>query len=256
MYRFGRKNDRLAGCVSSPVGETDAVFPPVRKDMRKPAPSRVAQVCYSPPRHRFADNTSSFRFAGLLRAVSKPWVKRTVDICLAGLLLVGLSPLFGLVAGGFWMVGKEPVISKRRVVGQFGQPFDMLSLGSDPYCAGSSFWGRCFRQLRLHFVPRLWNVVLGDMSLVGPRPDGQAAVIHYPAPAFERLKVRPGMIGPKPADQCGRPAGTLAADLAYVRSANILTDLNLILQAILCMFTPQKETRSLPPIRKDRAISR
>ena len=145
--------------------------------------------------------------------------KRVLDVALAGLLLVALAPLIVLLAGLIKLDSPGPVFYRCRRVGRWGESFDMLKFrkmrddaaglplthaGDDRFTTA----GRLLALLKLDELPQLWNVVRGDMSLVGPRPEDPrfVAMDEY---AFEQvLSVRPGITG--------------LAQLAFARESDLL----------------------------------
>lgn len=132
--------------------------------------------------------------------------KRLFDLAgaLAGLLL--LAPLMLGIAGWIWCDSHGPVLFRQLRVGRHGQPFHIykfrtmtagaeaggqLSLADDTRVTRA---GRVLRRCKLDELPQLFNVLLGQMSLVGPRPEVPRYVAHYP-PAVRALvlSVRPGI---------------------------------------------------------------
>jgi lipopolysaccharide/colanic/teichoic acid biosynthesis glycosyltransferase len=135
-----------------------------------------------------------------------PAAKRTLDVALAGIGLVLLSPVLAVIAVSIKTGSSGPLLYKGRRVGQDGEPFEMLKFrtmvvdadkigGSstpedDPRVTGI---GRKLRRYKLDELPQLWNVLTGDMSFVGPRPQVQWAVDLYTPEEREILRVRPGI---------------------------------------------------------------
>jgi O-antigen biosynthesis protein WbqP len=134
-------------------------------------------------------------------------VIRLLDVCLAALGLVLLAPLLLLLACVGWLDSGSPFFRQRRL-GQNAQPFWLIKLRTmrpgtaqlathlvDKHAV--TRWGSLLRRSKLDELPQLWNVLIGDMSLVGPRPclPSQQEIIT----ARERLGVfalRPGITGP------------------------------------------------------------
>jgi lipopolysaccharide/colanic/teichoic acid biosynthesis glycosyltransferase len=155
---------------------------------------------------------------GLL-ADTGPLVRRLLDILAAGTGLALLSPLLLLAALGIWLTSRGPIFYSQERVGQHGTPFQMLKLrtmveGADGMKAalaarrreatdGVRFKlrrdprvtpvGRILRKLSIDELPQLWNVLVGDMTLIGPRPPLWQEVVRYDARALRRLEVRPGL---------------------------------------------------------------
>lgn len=133
--------------------------------------------------------------------------KRLFDLLVAGLALLLLSPVLLVVALIVKLDSPGPVFFRQERVGRFGKPFRIhkfrtmvvdapqrglaLTVGADPRITKSGVW---LRHTRLDELPQLLDVLLGQMSLVGPRPEVPRYVQHYPASLRERaLAVRPGI---------------------------------------------------------------
>ena len=132
--------------------------------------------------------------------------KRAFDVAVAGAGLVALSPLLALVALRVKRHDGGPVFYKASRVGQGGTPFRMYKFrtmvenadkiggpstsGDDPRLTPVGAW---LRARKLDELPQLWNVVKGEMSLVGPRPEVPAEVEKYTAEERRLLDVRPGI---------------------------------------------------------------
>ena len=147
--------------------------------------------------------------------ILKPWeqvVKRGVDIVVAGAILVLGSPLWLLIAGLIKLDSRGPVFYRQERVGTNGRIFNMLkfrSMIADAEKKSGPVWanrndprvtrtGRIIRKLHLDEVPQFYNVLVGDMSLVGPRPERPFFVdqLSEQLPLYRRrLKVRPGITG-------------------------------------------------------------
>jgi exopolysaccharide biosynthesis polyprenyl glycosylphosphotransferase len=108
--------------------------------------------------------------------------KRIIDLACAGVLLVLGAPLLALIAIAVRFSSPGPILFRQRRIGQRGREFDLLkfrSMRTDH--DGATSWaateedqtalGRWLRRTSLDELPQLWNVVRGDMSLVGPRPE-------------------------------------------------------------------------------------
>lgn len=134
--------------------------------------------------------------------------KRAFDLLGAATALVLLSPLLALLALWIKLDSPGPVFYRQERVGRFGRPFRIhkfrtmgadagglpLTVGDDPRITRA---GRLLRRTRLDELPQFIDVLRGDMSLVGPRPEVPKYVAHWPAHLRERaLAVRPGLTDP------------------------------------------------------------
>jgi lipopolysaccharide/colanic/teichoic acid biosynthesis glycosyltransferase len=141
---------------------------------------------------------------------------RAVDVAAAAVLLVGLAPLLGACVAAVYASGGAPVMYRGARVGRAGRVFSMYKLRTlrtdaeerlGPYLGEEltrlteselTPVGRFLRHTKLDELPQLWNVLRGDMSLVGPRPIRPAFFVELceEIPAYwQRLVVRPGITG-------------------------------------------------------------
>jgi lipopolysaccharide/colanic/teichoic acid biosynthesis glycosyltransferase len=143
-------------------------------------------------------------------------VKGVLDRLLSAVALVLLSPLFAGLALWIVLESGRPVIFRQRRAGQEGVPFEMhkfrtmvanaIELGRELQLSDDPFGllpndpritrsGRFLRRTSLDELPQLWDVLLGRMSLVGPRPDLVEQVANYEPQDRRRLAVKPGITG-------------------------------------------------------------
>ena len=186
-------------------------------------------------------------------------VKRCFDLVIASVLLVVLCPLLVLIAVIVAATSGRPVIYRAQRVGRGGESFLLLKFRTMRVgIAGPAITGRddpritpigaVLRRTKLDELPQLLNVLRGDMSLVGPRPEDPGFVAGYRPEQREVLSIRPGITSPAAVRyrdeetllNGGDPrveeayAATimqakLALDLDYVRRRNLWSDI-----AILC----------------------
>src|SRR3954465_9643497 len=136
-------------------------------------------------------------------------MQRAADVAIAGAALVLSSPLLAASAVAVKLEDGGPVLYRQGRVGKDGEDFELLKLrtmvvGAEKIGAGYAVnegdpritrVGRVLRRLSLDEVPQLWNVVRGDMSLVGPRPTLAYQVEKYTPRQRRRLDVKPGITG-------------------------------------------------------------
>jgi lipopolysaccharide/colanic/teichoic acid biosynthesis glycosyltransferase len=136
-------------------------------------------------------------------------VNRALDVATAGLVLAVSSPALAAAALAVKLGDGGPVLYRQRRVGLDGQEFELLKLrtmevGAEQKGAGFEVnrgdpritrMGRLLRRLSLDELPQLWNVVRGDMSLIGPRPTLAYQVERYTPRQRRRLEVKPGITG-------------------------------------------------------------
>jgi lipopolysaccharide/colanic/teichoic acid biosynthesis glycosyltransferase len=136
-------------------------------------------------------------------------MNRALDGAAAGIGLAVTSPLLAIAAAAIKLEDGGPIIYRQRRVGLNGNEFDLLKLrtmvvGAELKGAGLAVnegdpritkVGRVLRLLSLDELPQLWNVVRGDMSMVGPRPTLRYQVERYTPRQRRRLEVKPGITG-------------------------------------------------------------
>ena len=136
-------------------------------------------------------------------------MNRALDASLAGVGLAVASPVLALAAVAIKVNDGGPVFYRQLRVGLNGEQFELLKLrtmelGAEHKGAGYAVnegdpritrVGRLLRRLSIDEVPQLWNVVRGDMSLVGPRPTLAYQVERYTPRQRRRLEVKPGITG-------------------------------------------------------------
>jgi exopolysaccharide biosynthesis polyprenyl glycosylphosphotransferase len=182
---------------------------------------------------------------------AEEFLKRGFDVVAASLLLLLTSPLLIVVAIAIRMSSPGPVLFHQKRVGRGRRAFDVLKFRTmvidaerysgpvlasedDPRITGV---GRLLRARRVDELPQLFNVIRGEMSLIGPRPERPYFVEQFERdfPAYElRHAVKPGITGL--AQVMGRygttPESKLHFDLLYIYNYSLLLDLKLLLQTI------------------------
>lgn len=171
-------------------------------------------------------------------------MKRAVDLLLSTVALALLSPV--LLAAGLAVALESgwPVLFRQVRVGRFGREFRMYkfrSMVKDAPSLGPYYTidddpritrvGRFIRRTSIDELPQLINVLKGDMSLVGPRPDVPTQrALYRPADWNIRCSVRPGVTGLAQAllRSAATPQQRLELDLRYVREASLWLDLKII----------------------------
>jgi lipopolysaccharide/colanic/teichoic acid biosynthesis glycosyltransferase len=168
-------------------------------------------------------------------------VKRAFDLLVSAVLLVVLSPVLALVAMLVALRLGRPVLFTQRRPGLHAQPFTLMKFrtmtdvrGPDgvllPDGERLTSFGRFLRSTSLDELPELWNVLRGDMSLVGPRPLLEAYLPRYSSQQARRHEVRPGLTGW--AQVNGRNATTweerFEMDVWYVDHRSMRLDLQIL----------------------------
>jgi lipopolysaccharide/colanic/teichoic acid biosynthesis glycosyltransferase len=136
-------------------------------------------------------------------------VNRATDVAIAGTALVLASPVLGLAALAVKLGDGGPVLYRQTRVGRDGLDFELLKLRTmvvDAETQGAGYAvdkgdaritraGRVLRRLSLDELPQLWNVLRGEMSVIGPRPTLRYQVELYTPRQHRRLDVKPGITG-------------------------------------------------------------
>ena len=179
-------------------------------------------------------------------------MNRAADVAVAGLGLALAGPFLAAAALAIKLDDGGPVLFRQTRVGKDGKDFDLVKLRSMTVGAehvGAGFAvdqgdaritrvGRVRRRLSVDELPQLWNVLRGDMSVIGPRPTLRYQVDRYTDRQRRRLEVRPGLTGL--AQVNGR--ATLAwddrieLDVWYVDNRSPLVDLKILLRTPLALF--------------------
>src|SRR5262245_63020792 len=167
--------------------------------------------------------------------------KRTIDLVVSCGALVLLAPLLALVALTVQIQLGSPVLFRQRRPGLNGRPFEMIKFRTMPDLRDRdgqllpdserlTRLGRLLRATSLDELPELWNVLRGDMSLIGPRPLLMQYLERYTPEQARRHEVRPGLTGL--AQVSGRNAlaweRRFALDVDYVDRCSFLLDLKIL----------------------------
>lgn len=177
-------------------------------------------------------------------------IKRAFDIVASALGLILLSPLFALIALQVKLSSRGPVFYSQERIGLYGLPFHIykfrtmvtdaeeaglpqLTHDNDPRITKIGHW---LRKYRLDELPQLWNILRGDMSIVGPRPERPFFIeqIMKEAPYYCLLyKVRPGLTSWGPirvgyTDTMEKMIERLNCDIVYVENMSLLLDLKIL----------------------------
>lgn len=173
------------------------------------------------------------------------WGKRVLDVTLAGTAVLLASPLLAVIAAAVRFDLGPPILFRQERPGLHGHPFTILKFRTmrevrdasgtlAPDAARLTGLGRFLRSTSLDELPELWNVLRGEMSLVGPRPLLMQYIERYDARQARRHEVRPGITGL--AQVRGRNrlpwAVRFEHDLHYVEHVSLRLDLSILLRTI------------------------
>jgi lipopolysaccharide/colanic/teichoic acid biosynthesis glycosyltransferase len=201
-------------------------------------------------------------------------VKRPLDFLVAVVALIVLSPVLLVTSVLVRLRLGRPVLFRQTRVGRNGVPFEIVKFRTMtdqhddagellPDVGRLSSFGRFLRSTSLDELPELWNVVKGEMSLVGPRPLPARYLPRYSAEERRRHQVRPGITGW--AQVNGRNAldwnDRLAADVWYVDNQSLKLDFKIIGRTLLSVVrregvsAPGESTMYELPHHEDRVVS-
>jgi lipopolysaccharide/colanic/teichoic acid biosynthesis glycosyltransferase len=179
-------------------------------------------------------------------------LNRAADVAIAGGALLVASPLLALAALAIKLEDGGPVLYRQTRVGRDGTDFELLKLrtmvvGAETMGAGLAVnrgdsritrAGRILRKLSLDELPQLWNVVRGEMSVIGPRPTLRYQVEQYDERQRHRLDVKPGITGW--AQVNGRAtlpwAERIELDVWYVEHRSPMLDLRILARTPFALF--------------------
>lgn len=183
-------------------------------------------------------------------------VKRLIDILASALFLMVFSPLYLYIACRVRLSSPGPIFFRQERIGLNGKPFYIykfrsmnldaepdgprLSHDGDPRCTP---WGAVMRKWRLDELPQFWNVLQGDMSLVGPRPERQYYIdlILKKAPHYKHLlKVRPGitswgMVKYGYASNVEQMVQRMKYDILYIENMSLALDFKILFYTLLVL---------------------
>jgi len=219
------------------------------------------------------------------RRSSRPTIKRTVDVLLSAIALILLSPFLAIAALGIWLSDRGPILYRARLTGRYGRPFTMYKLRTmrvdhgrfksiitadrDPRVFR---FGGALRRAKVDELPQLVNILRGEMSIVGPRPEHPDIVARYYTPEHRQLlEMRPGLTSPGALYDYAQGDAIvgradperayveqllplrLALDLVYVRRASLAYDAVLVARTIGMIVATLCGRRSLgdPPELKE-----
>ena len=184
-------------------------------------------------------------------------IKRAFDIIVSATMLVLLSPLYFILTLLVWYSSKGPVFYRQERIGLHGLPFEIikfrtmcvhaeseipqLSADNDPRITKVGKW---MRKYRLDELPQFWNILRGDMSIVGPRPERRYFInqIEEKAPYYCMIyKIRPGLTSWGPikvgyTDTLDKMIRRLNYDIVYIENMSLTLDIKIMFHTIGVIF--------------------
>ena len=214
---------------------------------------RVYDMLTGAARIEHIDRPSLIRITEQHMTDSELCIKRAFDIVTSAIGLILLSPLFAVIALQVKCSSKGPVFYTQRRIGLYGIPFKIckfrtmvdhaengtpqITQDNDPRITKIGKW---LRRYRLDELPQLWNILRGDMSIVGPRPERPYFIeqIMESAPYYCLIyKVRPGLTSWGPirvgyTDTLEKMIERLNADIVYVENMSLLLDAKILFYTV------------------------
>ncbi|MGA9533560.1 MAG: sugar transferase [Anaerolineales bacterium] len=195
---------------------------------------------------------------GLTLTLTQRSLKRALDLVLASIGILLTAPLVALAALAIKLEDGGPVLYRQERVGEGGRRFTLWKLRSmvpdaearlDGLLSGNvdkgptfkikddprvTAVGRITRRWSVDELPQLWNVLRGDMSMVGPRPEEVRVVAQYTPEQRRRLSVPPGLTGPMQVSGRGRLDldHRLSLEIAYIEAYSVLLDLEILVRTV------------------------
>lgn len=177
--------------------------------------------------------------------IYRQYGKRLIDLVLGSISCAVLAPVHGVVALMVLITSGRPVYYSQERIGSDGEPFQLHKFrtmkvgtheasGGYPTASMVTPIGSILRRTSLDELPQLWNIVRGDMSIVGPRPALRDQVDRYTAAQRRRLSVRPGLTGLAQVKfRNDAPwSRRIEADLEYIDALSLRNDLRIIARTI------------------------
>ena len=182
---------------------------------------------------------------GHRKRVALAIAKRAVDVALSLVGLVVATPMVAVFAALIRLDSKGAVFYRQTRVGRSGRPFELVKLRTmyEGEGARATRVGCVLRPMGLDELPQFWNVLRGEMSIVGPRPERPHLVAKYETelPGYAgRHMVRPGITGWAQIHGLRGRAGSIAErlrfDLEYVRGWNLARDFRILAQTVTAVW--------------------
>lgn len=185
------------------------------------------------------------------------YLKRAMDVFLSIIALILLSPFYLLIAIGVKLSSQGPIFYSHERIGLHGKSFKIYkfrSMVQDAESHGPALssendsritpFGKFLRRSRMDELPQFWNVLIADMSLVGPRPERQYFIdqIVKKAPHYKHLhKVKPGItswgqVKYGYAENVDQMIERLKFDVLYIENMSMLVDLKILIHTVLIVF--------------------
>lgn len=179
----------------------------------------------------------------------KRYGKRLFDVVLSSLAIFFLCWLYVLIILCYWIQRKRPIFFRQQRSGLRGDFFSLVkfrTLSTDETKSLQErrfVWGNFLRATSLDELPQLWNVLKGEMSLVGPRPLPTYYLPLYSKEQFRRYDVRPGITGLAQVNGKNRIGWKekFEYDVYYVDNLSLLLDIQIIFKTIILLLSFKRD---------------
>lgn len=248
--------------MAPPPGEEDRM-----NDVAKAAEGLPLELLYCPPTPEVTRSRIRVTEVGgrpILRLKTIPmagWryvVKRAMDFLFSAIFLIAFSWLYGLIALAVWLDSGRPIFYKQKRVGMDGQEFEIIkfrTMRTDAERQSGPVWakkgdprttriGKFLRRWSLDELPQLWNVFVGHMSLVGPRPERPHFVDEFSRhiPQYlDRHRVKSGVTGWAQVSGFRGSDSTIEGrtelDLYYVENWSLWFDIRILMRTLAAVIT-------------------
>jgi lipopolysaccharide/colanic/teichoic acid biosynthesis glycosyltransferase len=174
--------------------------------------------------------------------------KRLLDVVGASVMAAAAAPVAGAAAAILWRTQGRPILFTQERAGLDGRPFTIYKFRTmvhDAASRGAGLWfdrddprvtpvGAFLRSTSIDELPQIWNVLRGEMSLVGPRPKPPEIISRYLSRYRETLQVRPGLTCYSAVEGRNtlRRSQMIEADRRYVRELSLVTDLRILARTV------------------------
>jgi exopolysaccharide biosynthesis polyprenyl glycosylphosphotransferase len=250
--------------IALPANRREQVSRMIDRGFRRPVKIKLVPELSDLLPHRFeVERMGGRSYIGFTPVAPVSWLKRAVDFALSGIAVLALAPIFIAVAIAIRLDSPGPIFYRQERVGKDGSRFRMIKFRSMRQNAdrlleelrqkneatGPLFKmrddprvtrvGRILRRLSLDELPQLFNVLRGEMSLVGPRPPIPSEVAKYEEWQFGRLRAVPGITGLwQVSGRSDVPFHDMVRlDLHYIRNWSLALDLAILLRTIPAVLT-------------------
>lgn len=182
----------------------------------------------------------------------KKYIKRILDILISTAILVILSPLYLIIAIIIKVFDRCQIIYYQDRTGKFGKEFRIYKFRTIKNGNNTKI-GKFLRMTSLDELPQFYNVLKGDMSIIGPRPWIPEYYENFSEEQRKRVSMRPGIIGL--AQVNGRRdidvLEKIDYDLEYIENANFLLDLKILFKSVMVLISKEDYGRADDYIRKE-----